>query len=116
MFFSILAFFKKFGLAFIITILEAVIGSFFVFLTITLCFGPSSPGSLVDTCFGVSDNEEANSEDKSSSDERTEDNSHRIESTDSNDKMARALALLRLEQEVEPAGSLDEIEVRIERL
>ena len=49
MLFSVISFFQKFALILCFTVIQATIGSFIVFLTMTICIGPSQPTHLVDT-------------------------------------------------------------------
>jgi len=48
MLFTIISFFQKFALILFMTIVQATIGSFVVFLVMTDCLGPSNPTYLVD--------------------------------------------------------------------
>ena len=41
-------FFQKFAMILLLTILQATIGSFLVFLTMTDCIGPNDPTALMD--------------------------------------------------------------------
>jgi hypothetical protein len=49
MLFTVISFFQKFALILCFTVIQATIGSFIVFLTMTICIGPSQPTHLVDT-------------------------------------------------------------------
>jgi 5-methyltetrahydrofolate--homocysteine methyltransferase len=49
MMFTVITFFTKFGVVLFLTILQAVVGSFAVFLTITDTLGPSHPTFLYET-------------------------------------------------------------------
>jgi hypothetical protein len=49
MFFTEFIFFQKFALILCFTVIQATIGSFIVFLAMTICIGPSQPTHLVDT-------------------------------------------------------------------
>jgi 5-methyltetrahydrofolate--homocysteine methyltransferase len=53
MLFTIISFFQKFALILFMTIIQATIGSFIVFLTLTDCFGPSNPTVFVDKGIAV---------------------------------------------------------------
>merc|ERR1712008_277964 len=48
MLFTVINFFQKFALILFLTITQATVGSFIVFLTLTDCIGPSNPTYLVD--------------------------------------------------------------------
>lgn len=48
MLFTVITFFQKFALILVFTVLQASIGSFFVFLTMADCFGPRNPTYLWD--------------------------------------------------------------------
>merc|ERR1712150_187315 len=48
MLFTIITFFEKFAIVLFLTVLQALVGSFVVFLTMTICLGPSNPTYLVD--------------------------------------------------------------------
>jgi len=48
MLFTVINFFQKFALILFMTIIQATVGSFIVFLTLTDCIGPSNPTYLVD--------------------------------------------------------------------
>jgi hypothetical protein len=49
MLFTVITFFQKFALILFFTVIQAFVGSFIVFLTLTDCFGPSRPTALVDS-------------------------------------------------------------------
>jgi hypothetical protein len=49
MLFTEFLFFQKFALILCFTVIQATLGSFIVFLTMTICIGPSRPTHLVDT-------------------------------------------------------------------
>jgi len=49
MLFTRILFFQKFGIILCLTVIQATIGSFVVFLTLTDCFGPSNPTYMVDS-------------------------------------------------------------------
>jgi hypothetical protein len=49
MLFTEILFFQKFALILCFTVIQATLGSFIVFLTMTICIGPSRPTHLVDT-------------------------------------------------------------------
>lgn len=53
MLFTIISFFQKFALILFMTIIQATVGSFIVFLTLTDCIGPSNPTQLVDKCLAL---------------------------------------------------------------
>lgn len=53
MLFTIISFFQKFALILFLTVLQATLGSFIVFLTMTDCIGPEHPTYLVDKCFAM---------------------------------------------------------------
>merc|ERR1712113_876740 len=48
MLFTVITFFQKFALVLFLTIVQATIGSFVVFLVMTDCIGPNEPTYLVD--------------------------------------------------------------------
>lgn len=48
MLFTVITFFQKFALILFMTIVQATVGSFIVFLTIADCFGPSDPTAVFD--------------------------------------------------------------------
>lgn len=48
MLFTVITFFQKFALILLLTILQATIGAFIVFLTMADCIGPSDPTALMD--------------------------------------------------------------------
>merc|ERR1712008_600898 len=48
MLFTVINFFQKFALILFMTIIQATVGSFILFLTLTDCIGPSNPTYLVD--------------------------------------------------------------------
>lgn len=52
MLFTVITFFQKFALILFLTVLQASVGSFVVFLTLTDCIGPSNPTYLVDRLMG----------------------------------------------------------------
>eukprot|EP00980_Cylindrotheca_fusiformis_P017732 scaffold5570_cov78-Cylindrotheca_fusiformis.AAC.3 len=49
-FVTIISFFQNLALILFMTIVQATIGSFIVFLTLTDCIGPAHPTYLVDNC------------------------------------------------------------------
>jgi hypothetical protein len=74
---SFSTFFQKFALILFMTIVQATIGSFVVFLTMTDCIGPNHPTYLVDrltsSCrSGKSDNANLSTEEKESMKDKTE--------------------------------------------
>jgi hypothetical protein len=52
MLFTIISFFQKFALILFMSIIQATIGSFIIFLVLTDCIGPSNPTYLVDKLLG----------------------------------------------------------------
>jgi hypothetical protein len=46
MLFTVISFFEKFAVVLFLTILQAIAGSFIVFLTSTDCFGPAEPTTI----------------------------------------------------------------------
>ena len=52
MIFTVITFFQKFALVLFMTIIQATVGSFVVFLTLTDCVGPSHPTYLCDRLLG----------------------------------------------------------------
>ena len=53
MLFTVISFFQKFALILFMTIIQATIGSFVVFLTLTDCIGPSNPTYLADNLAAI---------------------------------------------------------------
>jgi len=51
MLFCTITFFQKFGTILLFTIIQATLGSFIFFMTLTNCFGPTDPTKLVNKCF-----------------------------------------------------------------
>lgn len=58
MLFTIITFFQKFALILFMTIVQATVGSFIVFLTLADCLGPSDPTALMDRMTGACQKEE----------------------------------------------------------
>mmetsp|Transcript_7523 Transcript_7523/g.15390 ORF Transcript_7523/g.15390 Transcript_7523/m.15390 type:complete len:1133 (-) Transcript_7523:134-3532(-) len=56
MLFTVITFFQKFAIVLFLTVIQSLAGSFIVFLTLTICLGPSDPTYLVDRmmqkCYG----------------------------------------------------------------
>jgi len=64
MLFTVISFFEKFALILFLTVLQATIGSFVVFLTLCDCIGPAQPTYLfdmvVEKCSGKQDDKKEN--------------------------------------------------------
>lgn len=50
MLFTVISFFVKFGVILFVTVIQATLGSFIVFLVLIDCFGPTNPTWLFDQC------------------------------------------------------------------
>ena len=48
MLFTVITFFQKFALILFFTVIQATVGSFVVFLAMSICLGPSDPTHLID--------------------------------------------------------------------
>lgn len=53
MLFTVITFFQKFALILFMTIIQATVGTFIIFLTLVDTIGPSNPTYLVDRCIGA---------------------------------------------------------------
>ena len=63
MFFTVFIFFQKFALILFLTIIQAFLGSFVVFLAMADSVGPSQPTYLVDRCLSMITNKHEQEED-----------------------------------------------------
>jgi hypothetical protein len=81
MLFTVILFFQKFATILCFTVIQATIGSFIVFLTMTICIGPSQPTHSVDTLvaklFRRTDDSSPQEEDEGELMDRTE-NTERV--------------------------------------